>query len=132
MMLPASAGGNAVPVIAKLVQADEDTVRDLIHRFDEIGLACLDLRWAGGRPRLLSPDDEGLRRPDGHNPPDQARSAFHPLVDPQLAAHLRKMHGRVIRITREALRCLPALRGIWNHEGARHTLPVRTAQVRGL
>jgi transposase len=42
MMLLASAGGNRVPVIAQLVQADEDTVRDVIHRFNEIGLACLD------------------------------------------------------------------------------------------
>lgn len=42
MMLLASAGGNTVPVIARLVQADEDTVRDVIHRFNEIGLACLD------------------------------------------------------------------------------------------
>ncbi len=50
MMLLASAGGNGVPVIAQLVQADEDTVRDVIHRFNEIGLACLDPRWAGGRP----------------------------------------------------------------------------------
>ncbi|MGW0737680.1 IS630 family transposase [Streptomyces sp. NPDC002851] len=58
MMLLASAGGNRVPVIAQLVQADEDTVRDVIHRFNEIGLACLAPRWAGGRPRLLSPDDE--------------------------------------------------------------------------
>src|SRR3954464_7627179 len=39
MMLPASAGGNRVPVIAQLVQADEDTVRDVIHQFNEIGLA---------------------------------------------------------------------------------------------
>jgi transposase len=45
-------------VIAQLVQADEDTVRDVIHRFNQIGPACLDPRWAGGRPRLLSPDDE--------------------------------------------------------------------------
>ncbi|MFD5032273.1 IS630 family transposase, partial [Streptomyces sp. NPDC058405] len=30
MMLLASAGGNTVPVIANLVQADEDTVRDVI------------------------------------------------------------------------------------------------------
>lgn len=51
-------GGNRVPVIAQLVQADEDTVRDVIHRFNQIGPACLDPRWAGGRPRLLSPDDE--------------------------------------------------------------------------
>lgn len=32
MMLLASAGGNRVPVIAQLVQADEDTVREVIHR----------------------------------------------------------------------------------------------------
>ncbi|MGI5137084.1 MULTISPECIES: helix-turn-helix domain-containing protein [unclassified Streptomyces] len=44
MMLPASAGGNRVPMITKLVQADEDTVRDAIHRFNEIGLACLSPR----------------------------------------------------------------------------------------
>src|SRR5581483_11064463 len=58
MMLLASASGNRVPVIAQLVQADEDTVRDVIHRFNEIGLACLDPHWAGGRPCLLKPDDE--------------------------------------------------------------------------
>lgn len=50
MMLLASAGGNTVQVIANLVQADEDTARDVIHRFNEIGLACLDPQWAGGRP----------------------------------------------------------------------------------
>jgi transposase len=55
MMLLASAGGNRVAVIAQLVQADEDTVRDVIHRFNQIGP---DPRWAGRRPRLLSPDDE--------------------------------------------------------------------------
>jgi hypothetical protein len=54
MMLLASAGGNTVPVIARLVQADEDTVRDVIHRFNEIGLVCLDPRWAGGRPLYCS------------------------------------------------------------------------------
>jgi hypothetical protein len=26
----------------KLVQADEDTVRDVVHRFNQIGPACLD------------------------------------------------------------------------------------------
>lgn len=54
----ASAGGDRVRVIAQLVQADEDTGRDVVHRSNEIGQACLDPRWAGGRPRLLSPDDE--------------------------------------------------------------------------
>ncbi len=57
-ILLASAGGNTVPVIARLVAADEDTVREVIHRFNEIGLDCLDPQWAGGRPRLLGEDDE--------------------------------------------------------------------------
>lgn len=47
-----------MPVIAQLVQADEDTVPNVIHRFNEIDLACLDPRWAGGRLHLLSRDDE--------------------------------------------------------------------------
>ncbi|MFJ9552122.1 helix-turn-helix domain-containing protein [Streptomyces erythrochromogenes] len=49
----ASAGGSTVPVRARLVQAGEDTVRDASHKINEIGLACLDPRCAGGRPRLL-------------------------------------------------------------------------------
>ncbi|SFT27727.1 Winged helix-turn helix [Streptomyces sp. ok210] len=54
-MLLASVGGNRVLVIAQLVQADEDSVRDGIHRFNEIGLACLDPRWAAGRLRAVRP-----------------------------------------------------------------------------
>lgn len=41
MMLLPSTGGNRVPVIAKLVQADEDTVCDVIHRFNEIGTTAV-------------------------------------------------------------------------------------------
>jgi transposase len=53
----ASTSGTPVPTIARLVAADEDTVRDVIHAFNERGLAALDPRWAGGRPRLISDDD---------------------------------------------------------------------------
>src|SRR3982750_2264715 len=60
MVVLASAGGNTVPAIARLVQADEDTIRQVIHRFNEMGMASLDPRWAGGRPRLISPDEETL------------------------------------------------------------------------
>ncbi|SCF41924.1 Winged helix-turn helix [Micromonospora matsumotoense] len=42
MVVLASAGGNTVPAIARLVQADEDTIRQLIHRFNEMGMACLE------------------------------------------------------------------------------------------
>jgi hypothetical protein len=38
----ASAGGNTVPAIARLVQADEDSVRQVIHRFNETGMASPD------------------------------------------------------------------------------------------
>ena len=42
MIVMASASGTPVPAIARLVAADEDTVRDVIHAFNEQGLACLD------------------------------------------------------------------------------------------
>lgn len=60
VMLLVSVGGNRVRVIVKLVQGDEDTVRDVIHRFNEIGLACLDPRWAGGCPRRLRGSRRGV------------------------------------------------------------------------
>ena len=46
-----SASGTPVPAIARLVAADEDTVRDVLHAFNQRGLATLDPQWAGGRPR---------------------------------------------------------------------------------
>lgn len=112
MMLLASAGGNRVPVIAQLVQADEDTVRDVIHRFNEIGLACLDPRWAGGRPRLLSRDDEDFVVQTATTRPTKLGQPFTHWSLRKLVAYLRKVHGRVIRIGREALRGLLARRGV--------------------
>ncbi|MCY4493950.1 MAG: helix-turn-helix domain-containing protein [Acidimicrobiaceae bacterium] len=46
----ASAGGNTVPVIARLAATSPDRVREVIHRFNDEGMASLDPRWAGGRP----------------------------------------------------------------------------------
>ncbi|MFJ6687073.1 IS630 family transposase, partial [Streptomyces werraensis] len=112
MMVLASAGGNRVPVIAQLVQADEDTVRDLIHRFNEIGLACLDPQWAGGRPRQLGSDDEDFVIQAATTRPVKLGQPFTRWSLRKLAAYLRRVHGRTIRIGREALRCLLARRGI--------------------
>jgi hypothetical protein len=44
MVIMASASGNTVSATARLVQGDEDAVREVIHRFNEMGLACLDPR----------------------------------------------------------------------------------------
>ena len=43
MIIIASASNTPVPANAQLVAAHEDTVRDVIHRFNEIGLRALDL-----------------------------------------------------------------------------------------
>ncbi len=61
MMLLASAGGNRGPVIAQLVQADGDTVRDVIHpdvlaarRKERIRIRIRSergIRWGGRRSR---------------------------------------------------------------------------------
>ena len=112
MMILASAGGNRVPVIAQLVQADEDTVRDVIHRFNEIGLACLDPQWAGGRPRLLSPDDEDFVIQTAITRPAKLGQPFTRWSIRKLLAYLHRVPDRVIRIGREALRCLLARRGV--------------------
>jgi hypothetical protein len=49
---------------ARLVAADENTVRDVIHAFNERGLAALAPRWAGGRPRRIS--ERGHAEGDPH------------------------------------------------------------------
>ena len=58
MIIMASASGTLAQAIARLVAADEDTVRAMIHAFNQKGLAALDPQWAGGRPRLIS--DEAI------------------------------------------------------------------------
>jgi transposase len=112
MMLLASAGGNRVPVIAQLVAADEDTVRDVIHRFNEIGLAALDPQWAGGRPRQLSPDDEDFVVTTATTRPTRLGQPFTRWSLRKLAAYLPTVPGRVIGLGREALRGLLARRGV--------------------
>ncbi|GAA2268040.1 IS630 family transposase [Streptomyces ruber] len=96
MMLLASAGGNRVPVIAQLVQADEDTVREVIHRFNEIGLACLDPQRAGGRPRLLTPDDEDFVIQTATTRPTKLGQPSTRWSIRKLAAYLRRVHGRIM------------------------------------
>ena len=44
LIVMASASGTPVPAIARLVAAHEDTVRDVIHSFNEIGLRAISLQ----------------------------------------------------------------------------------------
>ncbi|WP_342672170.1 helix-turn-helix domain-containing protein [Micromonospora citrea] len=41
LVVLASAGGNTVPVIARLALTDEDSVRQVIHRFNQMGTPSL-------------------------------------------------------------------------------------------
>ncbi|CAM5674942.1 hypothetical protein SHIRM173S_12262 [Streptomyces hirsutus] len=82
---------------------------------------CLDPRWAGGRPpqappggtpSLLSTDDEDFVVATATTRPTELGQPFTRWSIRKLAAYLRRVHGRVIRIGREALRCLLLRRGI--------------------
>jgi transposase len=104
MVVLASAGGNTVPAIARLVQGDEDAVRGVIHRFNELGLASLDPRWAGGRPRLISPEDEAFIVATATTRPETLEQPFTCWSLRKLAAYLATNPDRVVVIGRERLR----------------------------
>ncbi|GAA4580645.1 hypothetical protein GCM10023176_60480 [Micromonospora coerulea] len=100
----ASAGGNTVPAIARLVQADEDTIRQVIHRFNEMGMASLDPQWAGGRPRQISPDEKQLIVETANTRPEKLGRPFTRWSIRKLADHLRLHATRRVRVGRERLR----------------------------
>jgi transposase len=104
MVVLASAGGNTVPAIARLVQADEDTIRQVIHRFNEMGMASLDPRWAGGRPRQISPDDLKFIVETANSRPEALGQPFTRWSVRKLAAYLASHACRLIEIGRERLR----------------------------
>src|SRR5664280_2678769 len=58
VMVRACADGARAPAIARLLAADPDTVRDVIHAFNDNGFDALDPHWGAGRPRRITPDDE--------------------------------------------------------------------------
>jgi len=100
MVVLASAGGNTVQAIARLVQGDEDAVRGVIHRFNETGLASLDPQWAGGRPRLISPEDEAFIVSTTTTRSEKLKQPFTRWSLRKLAAYLVKNPRRVVRVGR--------------------------------
>jgi transposase len=105
MVIMASASGNTVPAIARLVQGDEDAIREVIHRFNKIGLACLDPRWAGGRPRRISEDDEAFIVATATTRPQALDQPFTRWSLRKLADYLAHNRGlRRVQVGRERLR----------------------------
>ena len=108
MVVLASAGGNTVPAIARLVAADEDTVREVIHRFNELGMRSLDPRWAGGRPRRISAEDEAFLVETATIRPGKLGQPFTHWSLRKLVGYLADNPRRIVRIGRERARRLLA------------------------
>jgi transposase len=112
MIIMASASGTPVNAIARLVAADEDTVRDVVHAFNEKGLAALDPNWAGGRPRLISDDDIDLIVAAATARPEKLGQPFTHWSVRKLTAYLAGDTTRPVAIGRERLRQILHQRGI--------------------
>jgi transposase len=110
VIIMASASGTLVPAIARLVAADEDTVRDVIHAFNAKGLAALDPQWAGGRPRLISDAAIEVIVTAARARPEKLGRPFTRWSLRKLAAYLAEGPG--VRIGRERLRQVLHARGI--------------------
>jgi hypothetical protein len=112
VVVHASAGGNTVPVIARLVATCEDRVREMIHRFNDMGMSSLDPQWAGGRPRLITTDDVGFIVETATTRPETLGEPFTRWSIRKLVRYLSTNEDRVVKITRERLRQRLAERGV--------------------
>jgi transposase len=104
MVVMASASGNTVPAIAKLVLTSEDRVREMIHRFNELGVVSLDPQWAGGRPRQITIDDETFIVATATKRPEALGQPFTRWSLRKLARFLGDNPQRIVTVGHERLR----------------------------
>ena len=112
MVVMASSSGNTVPAIANLVATSEDRVREMIHRFNEKGMASLDPQWAGGRPRQITIDDEKHIVATATARPETLGQPFTRWSLRKLAAYLGDNEDRVVKVGRERLRQILDAHGV--------------------
>lgn len=104
MVVMASASGNSVQAIARLVATSEDRVREMIHRFNDKGMSSLDPQWAGGRPRRITTDDEAFIVTTATARPESLGQPFTRWSLRKLAAYLGDNEQRIVKIGHERLR----------------------------
>lgn len=104
MVVLASAGGNEVTVIAGLVQTSPDRVREMIHRFNDLGMRSLDPQWAGGRPRLITTADRAVIVAVAKKRPRSLGRPFTRWLIRKLADCLAVKKHRKVVVSRERLR----------------------------
>jgi transposase len=121
LIIMASSAGTRVPVIAGLVVADPDTVRDVIHAFNDQGLRMLAPRWGPGRPRRITDADIEVLVTTAKTRPARLGLPFTHWSIRKLAAYLDGDYGRQnpswvpahpIRIGRERVRRILHQQGI--------------------
>jgi transposase len=115
LMIMASASGTGVPAIARLVAADPDTVRDVIHAFNARGLAVLAPRWGPGRPRRITDEDIQVIVAAATTRPKKLGLPFTHWSIRKLTAYVNGRYGhhdpdlvpaRAVRIGRERVRVI--------------------------
>ena len=112
LVVLASAGGNTVPVIARLVQTSEDRVREVVHNFNKMGMACLGPKWAGGRPRRITTEDEAFIVETAKARPEKLGRPFTHWSVRKLAQYLATNTVHRVLIGRERLREILAEHGV--------------------
>jgi transposase len=116
--------GNTVPAIARLVAADEDTVREVIHRGNQLGMRALDPRWAGGRSRRLSVEDEKFLVATARTRPENLGRPFTHWSLRKLVGYLADNAVRIVRISREL--CFTPIYASWANPSEAHFGPLRS------
>ena len=115
LIIMASASGTRVPVIARLVAADEDTARDVIHAFNDQGLTMLAPHWGPGRLRRITDADVEVLVATATTRPARFGLPFTHWSIRKLTAYLDGDYGRrnpawvpahTIRIGRERVRAI--------------------------
>ena len=112
MVVLASAGGNDVATIARLVQTSPDRVREMIHRFNDLGMRSLDPQWAGGRPRHITTNDRAVLVETAKTRPTVLGCPFTHWSIRKLVDYLATKKGPKVRISRERLRQILVAEGI--------------------
>ena len=112
MVVLASAGGNDAATISGLVQTSPDRVREMIHRFNDLGMRSLDPQWAGGRPRQITTSDREFIVETAKTRPEKLGRPFTHWSIRKLAEYLANKKGRKVRIGRERLRQILIAEGI--------------------
>jgi len=115
LMILASSSGTLVPAIARLVAADPDTVRDVIHAFNATGLAALEPHWGGGRPRRITDEDIAFVVAVALTRPKKLHLPFTHWSIRKLTGYVNGRYGRtdpaqmprrMVRIGRERVRAI--------------------------